>query len=94
MNAATGGAGNGAGDRGDVSHVIVVNGRQKTVFSEDLAFSKVVALADNLLSGPGVVYTVNYKNGPANKPQGSIVDGESVMVTDGMVFSVTATNKS
>jgi hypothetical protein len=73
---------------------IVVNGREKVVTAGDLMFDEVVALADGLPSGPTVVYTITYRRGHGNKPEGSLVEGESVKVKDGMIFNVTATDKS
>jgi hypothetical protein len=45
---------------------------------------------------PGIVitYTVEYEGGPASNPHGSITEGESVKVKDGMIFSVTETGRS
>jgi hypothetical protein len=74
---------------------IVVNGRPKTVMSEDLSFDDAVGLAfDNPPTGPNVVFTVTYRRGHGNKPEGSLVAGEEVKVKDGMIFNVTATDKS
>lgn len=73
---------------------IMVNGRQKTVPKTELSFDEVVALADNLPSGPNVIYTVTYRRGEGNKPEGILVRGETVRVKQGMIFNVTATDKS
>jgi hypothetical protein len=37
---------------------------------------------------------VAYSRGDNNKPQGTLVPGESVKAKDGMVFDVTPTNRS
>jgi hypothetical protein len=73
---------------------IIVNAREKIVTEKELTFAQVVALADNLPTGPNVIYTVTYRRGEGNKPEGTLADGESVKVKDGMVFNVTATDKS
>ena len=74
---------------------IVVNGRPKTVSKEELSFAEIVALADGLPTGPNIVYTVTYRKGHGDKPEGSLVDGgPGVKVKDGMIFNVTATDKS
>jgi hypothetical protein len=73
---------------------IVVNGRSKEVAKEDITFSEIVALADGLLTGPFIVYTITYRRGHGNKPEGTLVEGESVKAKDGMIFNVTATDKS
>jgi hypothetical protein len=75
---------------------IIVNGRQKTVpKNEDLSFDAVVALAfDTPPTGEGVQFTVQYTRGQGNKPAGTLVEGQSVKVKDGMEFDVTSTNRS
>jgi Multiubiquitin len=74
---------------------IIVNGRQKTVTTKELTFAQVVALAfDNPPSGPNIVFTITYRKGEGNKPEGTLVEGGTVKVKDGMIFNVTATDKS
>jgi hypothetical protein len=76
--------------------IIIVNGRQKTVPKhEEITFDQVVALAfPNPPSGDGVQFTVQYTRGPAHKPSGTLVEGQSVKVRAGMEFDVTPTNRS
>jgi len=74
---------------------IIVNGQPKQVSkNEDISFKDVVNLAydNNPPPGPDVVITVTYKEGEHKK--GSLVEGQSVKVKDGMIFNVSATNKS
>lgn len=74
---------------------IVVNGRQKTVTTNELSFAEIVALAfDNPPTGQNVLFTITYRRGYGNKPEGTLIDGEVVKVKDGMIFNVTATDKS
>ena len=74
---------------------IIVNGRQKVVTEKELSFGEIAALAfDNPPTGPNIVFTVTFRRGQGNKPEGSLVDGETVKVKDGMIFNVTATDKS
>jgi hypothetical protein len=73
---------------------IVVNGRAKEVAKEDMTFNEIVALADGLPTGQFIVYTITYRRGHGNKPEGTLVEGEPVKVKDGMIFNVTATDKS
>lgn len=76
-------------------YTIIVNGRQKIVNEKVLSFTQIVALAfDNPPSGPNIVFTVTYRKGEGNKPEGSLVDGDTVKIKDGMIFNVTATDKS
>jgi hypothetical protein len=76
--------------------VIVVNGRPKTVpKNSSLSFWDVVKLAfENPPTGDGIQYTVQYTRGNGNKPSGTLVEGQSVKVKDGMEFDVTSTNRS
>lgn len=79
----------------DKDFTIIVNGRQKKVTKKELPFAEIVALAfDNPLTGPGVVYTITYRRGEGNKPEGTLVEGETIKIKEGMIFNVTATNKS
>ncbi len=79
----------------DKEFTIIVNGRQKVVKAKELSFAEIVALAfDNPPTGDGVFFTITYRKGDGNKPEGTLVDGETVKIKDGMVFNVTATNKS
>jgi hypothetical protein len=74
---------------------IIVNGREKIVNKKELSFAEVVALAfDNPPTGPNIVFTITYRRGEGNKPEGSMVEGETVKIKDGMIFNVTATDKS
>jgi hypothetical protein len=75
---------------------IIVNGRQKVVpKKETLSFDEIVNLAydNNPPSGPNIVVTVTYSKGEDGK-QGTLVKGGDVKVKDGMIFNVTATDKS
>jgi hypothetical protein len=75
---------------------IIVNGRAKMVpKDEEITFDQVVALAfPNPPTGDGVQFTVQYTRGPGNKPTGTLVEGQSIKVKDGMEFDVTPTNRS
>ncbi|HZT17061.1 MAG TPA: multiubiquitin domain-containing protein [Gaiellaceae bacterium] len=77
------------------SYTIVVNGQQKTVEAGELSFDQVVALAfDPVPTGPNVMFTITYRRGHGDKPEGTLTEGQSVKVKDGMIFDVTATDKS
>lgn len=78
---------------GDVT--IIVNGRQRSVHQRKLSFGEVVALAfDNPPTGENVIFTVTYRRGPHQNPEGSMVEGIVVKIKNGMIFNVTATDKS
>ena len=75
---------------------IVVNGRGKTVPKNTiLSYWDVVKLAfENPPTGDTIQYTVQYTRGQGNKPSGTLVEGQSVKVKDGIEFDVTSTNRS
>jgi len=74
---------------------IIVNGRQKVVSGKESSFAEIVALAfDNPPTGPNIVFTVTFRRGEGNKPEGTLVEGETIKIKDGMIFNVTATDKS
>jgi hypothetical protein len=74
---------------------IIVNSRTKQWAEKDISYEQVVKLAyDNPPSGPDCVFTVTYRKGDDKKKEGTMVAGDTVHVKDGMVFNVTATNKS
>ena len=76
--------------------VIIVNAQKKTVTKKVLTFNEVVELAFGQIppNSEAVTYTVSYRNGPHSNPEGSMVEGQSVKIKDGMIFNVTKTNKS
>jgi hypothetical protein len=82
---------------GDPQHKfkIIVNAREREVGAKSLSFEAIVRLAfEAPPSGPNVVFTITYRKGPPENREGTLVEGRSVHVTDGMVFNVTATDKS
>ncbi len=62
--------------------------------TRELTFAQVVALAPDLPTGPNVIFTVTFKRGHGNKPEGTLTEGETVKVKEGMIFNVTATLQS
>lgn len=76
-------------------HKIIVNGREKEFPEKEITFEQVIILAFGEIStNPNVSYAVTYKRGEGNKPEGSLVAGQSVKVKEGMIFNATATDKS
>lgn len=75
------------------TYSIIVNGRPREVTEHKLSYLQVVQLAF-----PGeqpsdiIVYTVTYSN-PHGK-DGSLVDGQFVVIKDGIIFNVDRTDKS
>jgi hypothetical protein len=74
---------------------IIVNGQQKTVTTRTVTFEEIVKLAfPNPPTGPNIIFTVGYEDGPHANPSGSLLPGGKVKVKDGMIFNVTPTDKS
>lgn len=79
----------------DKAITIIVNGREKTVASKELTFDEIVDLAfDDPKRGPLIFFTITYRRGSHDKQEGSLIEGETVKVKDGMIFNVTRTDKS
>jgi hypothetical protein len=73
---------------------IIVNGRRKQVPGPTISFEQVVIEAFGEPK-PNTVYTVTYKAGPPENREGSLSAGDKpVDIKNGMVFNVTATDKS
>ena len=76
-------------------YTIVVNAKEHEFTEDEITFDQVIILAFGSISAdPNVAYTVTYKRGQGNKPEGSMVKGDIVKIKDGMIFNATATNKS
>ena len=74
---------------------IIVNGRKKVVTEGVLSFNEIVALAfDPVPTGPNILFTISYEHGPHANPEGTLMERGTVKVKDGMIFNVTATDKS
>ena len=74
---------------------IIVNGQKKAVTAKTVSYEEIVKLAfPNPITGPNIIYTVGYEDGPHQNPSGSLMPGGKVKVKDGMIFDVTPTDKS
>lgn len=74
---------------------IAVNAQRKEVAETRLTFDEVVKLAYAIPpAGQNVMFTIKYRKGPAVNPKGSLLEGQSVRIKDGMVFDVTPTDRS
>ena len=80
----------------DRTLIIIVNGRQKEVAQKEISFEEVVNLAfdNHPPTGDNIVLTVTFSRGDEGRKEGSLLPGASVKVKKGMVFDVTATDKS
>lgn len=74
---------------------IIVNTRPKTVSKRRLTFMELINLAfEPLPSGENMAFTVSYRKGPKWRPEGSLLEGDKTRIIEGMVFNVSATDKS
>src|SRR5687767_14905414 len=79
----------------DKTFTVIVNGEQKTVAAREITFEQLAELAfPNNPKGGNWLYTVTYRRGEGNKPEGTLVQGETVKLKEGMIFNVTATDRS
>ncbi len=63
--------------------------------NDDISYAQVVTLeVPDYAQHPEITYSVKYKRGQGNKPEGVLAPGESVKVKEGMEFSVSATGQS
>lgn len=76
-------------------HPVVVNGHTNTVAAEEITFEELLALAFSPVpAGRHRVFTVTYRGGPADRPEGSLTPGSTVRVRDWMAFHVTHSSSS
>ncbi len=78
-----------------IHYIIIVNSREHEWKEKKISYDQVVLLAfPNYVPKPNEVYTVTYKRGVTQKPEGSMVKGDTICVKNKMIFNVTATTKS
>ena len=74
---------------------IVVEGTPHKWPEEYITYDQVVTLeVPDYAQNPQITYTVIYKRGPRDKPEGTLSKGGTVKVVEGMVFNVTPTGQS
>lgn len=74
---------------------IVVEGTPHEWHGNEITYHEVIGLeVPDHDQHPEVTYSVKYKRGQGNKPEGILSPGGSVKVKDGMVFSVSETGQS
>jgi len=74
---------------------IVVNGRPHEVPKREVSFAEMVDIAfPGQSQGNNICFTITFKRGHGGKPEGTLVEGESVKAKEGMVVNVTRTDKS
>jgi Multiubiquitin len=74
---------------------IIVEGTPHEWSKDEITYAEVVTLeVPTYPQHPEITYTVKYKRGHGNKPEGILAPGASVKVKEGMVFSVCETGQS
>ena len=74
---------------------IIVNGRPKVVTVKELSFFEIVKLAfGEIISDGRKIYTMTFKKGHDCRPEGSLVEGDVIKIKKGVIFNVSATDKS
>jgi hypothetical protein len=74
---------------------IIVEGAPHEWPKGEIFYTDVVTLeVPDYAQHPEITYSVKYKRGHGNKPEGILNIGASVKVKEGMVFSVSETGKS
>lgn len=74
---------------------VKVNSRDRTIDHRVLTYWELVVLAyPEAVASDQIIYSIDYASGPAQNPNGSLVEGQSVSVKEGMKFYVTPTDKS
>jgi len=74
---------------------IIVEGTPHEWPKKEITYAEVVTLeVPDYASHPEITYSVVYKRGHGNKPEGILVPGASVKVKEGMIFNVSETGQS
>jgi Multiubiquitin len=80
----------------DKTVTIIVNGTpHEWPKNNVITYAQVVTLdVPDYAQHPEITYSVKYRNGHGEKPEGILAPGADVKVKDGMVFVVTETGQS
>jgi Xaa-Pro aminopeptidase len=74
---------------------IIVEGTPHEWTKDEITYAEVITLeVPDYAQHSEITYSVKYKNGHGNKPEGILSPGSSVKVKEGMVFSVSETGQS
>lgn len=74
---------------------IIIDGTPHEVPKDEITYADLVTLSDPTYpQHPETTYSVTYKRGQGNKPEGTLSPGGTVKVKEGMVFNVSRTGQS
>lgn len=84
-----------SGDPKDNKIDIILNGEVITIEKGRLSFADLAKLAfPKLFGGALICFTVSFSRGPKRQREGVLLDGGKIRAVEGMVFNVSATDKS
>ncbi|MDA4848620.1 multiubiquitin domain-containing protein [Hoeflea poritis] len=84
-----------SGDPHDQTVDIILNGEITAVEKGRLSFSELAKLAFPKLFGRDLIcFTVSFTRGPKRRREGVLLEGDKIRIVEGMVFNVSATDKS
>lgn len=84
-----------ANDKPKKTVTIVVEGTEHEWPKGDISYAEVVTLeVPDYAQHPEITYSVRYKRGQGNKPEGTLAPGATVRVKEGMIFNVSETGQS
>ena len=79
----------------DKVYLIIVNGRQREVESEELTFDELVDLAlEDPAKGSQIVFTITFRDAGGRVTEGELDEGQRLKVRDGTIINVTRTDQS
>ena len=74
---------------------IIVNGTPHETPKDDITYAEVVEMAfPEYKNHPERIYSITYRRGQGNKPEGILSPGSTAKVKEGMIFSVSETSQS
>lgn len=83
-----------ANDKPKKTVTIIIEGTEHDWPKGDTSFTEVVTLeVPDYAQHPEITYSVRYKRGQGNKPEGTLAPGASVKVKEGTIFSVSETGR-
>ena len=72
---------------------IIINGKQVKTTQHKVTYEQILQLA-NIPQNGQVLYIVTFERGELGKAEGTLSQGDNVVIKSGMVFNVSTTNKS
>lgn len=73
---------------------IVINGERHPWPKDDISYEDVAKLAFPDSYDSSTIYTIKYRNGHGNKPEGNLVKGAPIKAKDEMIFTAKDTGES